>query len=101
MTVRRYKGLDVRPIHPDTVYACAYSNALTRGIAWEFCIATWWDVWRDHWPNRQRDSLIMCRFFDVGAYAPYNVYIGTPTDNAADRVAARRLTKFVMCDVKC
>lgn len=85
MSVRRYKGFDVPSVHPDDVYRQAQANARHRGIAWEFCMSTWWDVWREHWPRRQRESLIMCRYFDQGPYAQSNVYIGTPSQNARDR----------------
>jgi DNA-binding CsgD family transcriptional regulator len=60
-------------------------NAIRRGIDWNLSLWDWWNIWLSSgkWDSRGRtkDSYVMCRIGDAGAYEIGNVYIATVTHN--------------------
>ena len=70
---------------PIGAFASQRSNAKSRGIEWKMSLWDWWSIWQrsGKWDQRGRtkDSYVMCRFGDTGAYEPSNVYIATATHN--------------------
>ena len=60
-----------------------------RGVAWELTYDQWWGIWSlsGKWDKRgnTRGKYCMCRKGDLGAYTVGNVYIGTWSQNSADR----------------
>lgn len=63
-------------------------NAAPRGIEWEMTFPEWRAIWdaSGKWGERGRcgDGYVMARKQDFGPYAPWNVYITTMAQNAAD-----------------
>lgn len=70
-------------------YYCQRNSSLIRNIDWQFTFETWMLWWGDdiNRRGRTRNSLVMCRYKDVGPYSPSNCYKGTPAMNRADCMA--------------
>lgn len=75
---RRYPGCVLR-------FREQKHNAKVRGIEFRFTLKVWLESWGGQWAARGRGAgLVMCRFNDVGAYEPGNVYITTASQNSSD-----------------
>lgn len=63
------------------------NSALQRGIEWNIKLWDWWQIWQKSgkWSDRGRGKgkYVMCRFGDIGAYEPSNVYIATCEHNVS------------------
>ncbi len=68
-------------------------NAAKRNIPWEFTFDSWWEIWEKsgHWGERGKGTTKyqMCRFNDVGPYAPDNVKIATQLENMQEMNSRR------------
>jgi uncharacterized protein (DUF433 family) len=72
---------------PLAAYRTQERNAKTRGIAWNFTMWQWWQVWQasGRWEQRGRgNGYMMCRIGDQGAYEPGNVFIATGCENSSE-----------------
>ena len=69
-------------------------SARRRGIEWQFKFWDWWQFWlaSGKWDKRgcAAESFVMCRYGDIGPYAPGNVYIATLSQNTTHYQARRR-----------
>lgn len=74
---------------PKGKFAEQKRHARERGVVWDLTFTQWWGIWSlsGKWEKRgnRRGGYCMCRKGDVGAYAVGNVYIGTWSQNSADR----------------
>lgn len=72
-------------------------GASSRGLEWEFTLATWWEIWQQSgkWELRGRKSgsYVMARHGDVGPYSPSNVEIITFDANARDSSLNRSIKR--------
>jgi hypothetical protein len=72
-------------------YQIQRGQAKLRGIAWEFTLESWWQVWASSgkWEQRGRGSeqYQMARNGDAGPYSPSNVRIVTHAENNRERLA--------------
>lgn len=63
-------------------------NAFRRGIPWDLTLIQWLLIWGESGKSalrgRFRDSFVMARKGDAGAYSAENVYITTASQNARD-----------------
>lgn len=48
-------------------------NARRRGIAWELTLPEWWELWKEHYPNRRQYRL--CRKNRTEGYSRGNVEV--------------------------
>lgn len=73
------------------------SQAKYRNIPFEFSFETWYEWWLNHgvdknlnvkWAGNKR--LCMCRYRDIGAYEPSNVYCGTHLQNVQEAHTGKR-----------
>lgn len=72
---------------PTSAFQLQRNNAMRRGIAWEFKLWDWWQVWQESgkWGERGRgQGYVMARRGDEGAYAPGNVFITSAIDNCSN-----------------
>lgn len=71
-----------------SAYSWHRKNAQRRGVEFLFTFQEWKQWWIDSgkWEQRGtgKDSFCMCRFGDVGPYAPGNVYCATNGQNLSD-----------------
>lgn len=74
---------------PKGKYAEQKRRAKARGVPFLLTFNEWWAIWTlsGKWPKRgnTRGRYCMCRKGDLGAYEVGNVYIGTWSQNTADR----------------
>lgn len=63
-------------------------NAKQRGIPWHLSYDAWLRIWRESGKmekrGRGRGKYAMCRKWDTGPYAEWNVYIDEFTQNVSD-----------------
>lgn len=63
-------------------------SAGKRGIGWRLTFGQWWRIWIEsgHWGQRGRgrDSFVMARHGDAGAYSVGNVYIASNAVNVSE-----------------
>ena len=71
---------------PKSRYCQQKSQALRRGISWEFTFETWWIVWRQFWwaRGKKAEQLCMSRPGDTGPYSPSNTKLITNSQNSRD-----------------
>jgi hypothetical protein len=73
---------------PAHIYLHQRKNAIARGIEWAITFPEWKRLWDESgkWDQRGRrkNAYVMARKQDFGPYAPWNVYITTMGQNAAD-----------------
>lgn len=95
----------VRELCPAAIekYFMHKRGAESRGIAWEFSLRAWWEVWEasGKWSLRGRGRLRYCmaRFGDRGPYSTANVYICTNRKNGLDARANAGIALFSRCGV--
>lgn len=85
---------------PVRAYRVHKRNSSARGIAFEFTLPEWWEIWQasGRWAERgrTRDAAVMARHGDSGPYAAWNVYITTLASNASDYQAALK-KRGILC----
>lgn len=71
---------------PIRAFCSQRNGARLRGLEWNLKLWDWWMVWQKSgkWDERgrARDSYVMCRLGDAGAYEVGNVYIATLRHNS-------------------
>jgi hypothetical protein len=65
-------------------YNVQKQKAKARGIGFHLSFEEWWDFWGDNWESRGAapESLVMCRYNDIGDYAVGNIYLDTFSNNS-------------------
>lgn len=69
-------------------YVAQRTRARARGIAWNFNLGDWWEVWEKSGKWEQRGlgtgRYVMARFGDIGPYSKDNVRIITHNENSSE-----------------
>jgi len=70
------------------------TNAIRRGIDWQFTFETWWQVWQESgkWEERGvgAGKYCMARYDDYGPYSPENVKIISMVENTKEMKKDRK-----------